>query len=365
MTAIFYIVLAVLIPAGIVVIYNYFAAPVIKIRTGEKSGEDLISVLIPARNEEKNISNCLKSVTGQDYPKLEILVLDDNSEDNTFREAEAFSKKDPRIKVLKGEPLPSEFTGKNWACHQLSQSASGKYLLFIDADVILEESVVSSAYQEVKRLNLGLLSVFPTQQMHSLGEWLIVPLMNWLLLTFLPLYLVYSNKSHSLAAANGQFMFFSRPAYDSAGGHYSINSSIVEDMVFVRQLKQKNIPVKTFLGGELVFCRMYNDFNSSFEGFSKNFYPGFGINPSAFLITLSILTFSFSLPIIMVFIDKIFILPLMLIILQRILISSKSGQHIVINLLFHPLQIIMLFLLGINSVIVSKKKNRQWKGRTF
>jgi chlorobactene glucosyltransferase len=243
--------------------------------------------------------------------------------------------------------------------------SSGKYLLFIDADVNLEKGVVLSAYKEVKELNLGLLSVFPAQQMKSLGEWLVVPLMNWLLLTFLPLHSVYYKKSHSLAAANGQFMFFSRPAYESAGGHYSINSSIVEDMVFARKLKQKNITVKTFLGGDLVFCRMYNDFNSSITGFSKNFYPGFGLNPIAFLTILLFLTFSFSFPIILVFIDKIFILPLILIIMQRILISVKSGQHVVINLLLHPLQIIMLFFLGINSVIVSKKKKRQWKGRTF
>lgn len=365
LTVIFYIVLAVLLPTGIIVIYNYFTASVIKTKSREKFGEELISVLIPARNEEKNISYCLTSVIEQDYSSLEILILDDNSEDNTYKEADAFSKKDKRIKVLKGKPLPEGFTGKNWACHQLSQSASGEHLLFIDADVILEKGAVISAFNEVKRLNLGLLSVFPTQQIKSAGEWQIVPLMNWLLLTFLPLYFVYSNKSHSLAAANGQFMFFKRSAYESAGGHYSMKSCIAEDIMFARQLKRNNFPVMTFLGGELVFCRMYNDFYSSFEGFSKNFYPGSGLNPSAFLITTAFITFCFSVPVIMAFINKIFILPLMLIILQRILVSERSGQHFLINLLFHPLQIIMLFILSINSVIVSKAKKRKWKGRVF
>ncbi len=365
MTTIFYIVLAVLFPTGIIVIYNYFTAPVIKINSGEKFGVDLISVLIPARNEENNIADCLLSILEQDYPGLEILVLDDDSDDNTYSVADALSKKDKRIKVIKGKPLPAGFTGKNWACHQLSQSARGKYLLFIDADVILENGAILSAFNQVIRLNLGLLSVFPTQKIRSAGEWIIVPLMNWLLLTFLPLYFVYSSKSHSLAAANGQFMLFKRSAYESIGGHYSMKSSIAEDIMFARQLKQNSFPVKTFLGGELVFCRMYSDFNSSFEGFSKNFFPGSGLNPSAFLIAASLITFSFGVPIIMVFIDKIFILPLMLIILQRILISYKSRQHVLINLLFHPLQIIMLFILGINSEIVSKTKKRKWKGRVF
>ncbi len=360
---ILYMIMAVLVITGTIVIFNYFTAPVMKIKPGEKSSGDLISVLIPARNEEKNIAACLQSITQQDYPNLEILILDDNSNDNTYREAAAFSKENKMIKVLKGKPLPAGFTGKNWACHQLSQSASGEYLLFIDADVTLERGAILSAIREVKRFKLGLLSVSPTQKINSAGEWLTVPLMNWLLLTFLPLKLVYSNKSPSLAAANGQFMFFKRSAYESIGGHYSLRSSIAEDLVFARQLKQNNLLVKTYLGGELVFCRMYRDFRNSFDGFSKNFYAGSGLNPVIFLLLTAFLSFCFTAPIIIVFIDKIFILPLMLIILQRILISDKSRQHVLINLLFHPFQMIMLFILGINSLTASKKKRRRWKGR--
>ncbi len=364
MMIILYIVLPVLIITGLIVIYNFFTAPVLK-NEWKGSGGDLISVLIPARNEEGNISNCLQSVIEQSYPNLEILVLDDNSEDNTYREAAAFSERDSRIKIFKGETLPEGFTGKNWACHQLSQSASGEYLLFIDADVILGKDSVLSAFNEIKRLNLGLLSVFPTQKINSAGEWLIVPLMNWLLLTFLPLYFIYSKKSHLLAAANGQFMFFGRSAYESTGGHLSLKSCITEDIVFARLLKQNNVAVKTYLGGELIFCRMYSGFETSFEGFTKNFFPGSGLGPFIFLILTTLLTFCFTVPILLVFISKIFIFPFMLIILQRILISIKSRQHILINLLFHTLQIIMLLILGINSVIVSKKKKRQWKGRIF
>ncbi len=362
---ILFTVLAVLIITGIIVIYNFFTAPVIRIKPGRSASEDLISILIPARNEENNISNCLQSVIEQDYPKMEILVLDDDSEDNTYCEAAALAEKDSRIKIFRGKPLPVGFTGKNWACHQLSQSSSGEYLLFIDADVILEKGSILSAFNEVKRLNLDLLSVFPSQNLRSAGEWLTVPLMNWLLLTFLPLYFVYSKKSPSLAAANGQFMFFKRSAYKSAGGHYSLKSSVAEDLAFARLLKQMNFLVKTYLGGELISCRMYHDFKGSFEGFSKNFFPGSGLNPFGFLFLTTFLTFCYYVPIVLVFFDKIFILPLMLIMLQRILISFKSRQNGLINLLFHPLQIIMLFILGINSVIVSKKKRRQWKGRTF
>ena len=363
MIIILYIVTPALLITGTVVLYNYFTAPILKINSGKSLQEDLISVLIPARNEENNISSCLRSVIEQNYTRLEILVLDDNSEDNTYVEASILANQDKRIKIIKGEPLPAGFTGKNWACHQLSQSASGEYLLFIDADVNLEKGSILSAFNEIKRLNLDLLSVFPTQNLKSAGEWLIVPLMNWLLLTFLPLYSVYSVKSPSLAAANGQFMFFGRSAYKSIGGHHSLKSSITEDVQFARSLKAKNFLVKTYLGGELISCRMYHDVRESFKGFSKNFYPGSGLTPYVFLILTVFLTFCFTIPFILVFSEKIFILPLMLVILQRILISIQSRQHVIINLLFHPLQIAMLLLLGINSVIAAKKKIRRWKGR--
>ncbi len=362
---ILFTVLAVLVITGTIVIYNYFTAPVLKNNSGSSPGEESISVLIPARNEEKNISNCLVSIMEQDYTNLEILVLNDNSEDSTYSEAAALSAEDDRIKIIDGKPLPAGFLGKNWACHQLSQSASGKYLLFIDADVRLEKGSIRAAFKEVKRLNLDLLSVSPSQVIKSAGEWLIVPLMNWLLLTFLPLQFVYSKKSSSLAAANGQFMFFNRKSYHSIGGHYSLHSSITEDLVFARKLKKNSLIVRTYLGGELVRCRMYESLKTAFEGFSKNFYPGSELKPFIFIILVAFLTFCFNIPLVLVFFNQIFILPLMLIILLRILISNMSRQHYLINLLFHPFQMIMLLILGINSVIVSKRKTRKWKGRIF
>lgn len=360
---ILYSIMTVLVITGIIVAYNYFTAPVLRVLRGTKPSEGLISVLIPARNEENNISNCLQSLTMQDYMNLEILVLDDNSEDGTFTAAAEFAEKDERIRIIKGEPLPAGFTGKNWACHQLSQSASGEHLLFIDADVTLEKNSITSAIGEFKKYNLDLLSVSPTQKINSSGEWLTVPLLNWVLLSFLPLQFVYSHKSHSLAAANGQFMFFKRSAYESTGGHHSLRSSIAEDLAFARRLKQNGFRVKTYLGGEFVYCRMYKDFRNSFEGFTKNFFPGSGLSRVIFISLISFLTFCFTFPFIMVFIDKIFILPLMLIILQRILISARSRQHVLINLLFHPFQMIMFFILGINSVAASMNKRRRWKGR--
>jgi chlorobactene glucosyltransferase len=194
-----------------------FTAPELKNISKHSDDQKLVSVLIPARNEEKNIEKCIKGVLSQDYQNKEIIVLDDCSTDKTYQIAFAFS--DKNIKVITGAPLPQNWLGKNWACNQLAQEANGEYLLFIDADVELKPEVISSAVFELEKSNAALISIFPTQIIKSFGEHFIVPLMNWLLLTFLPLKLVYASSSKSFVAANGQFMLWRKSDYFKLGKH--------------------------------------------------------------------------------------------------------------------------------------------------
>lgn len=362
---IFYAVLIVLIITGIIVICNFFTAPVITLSSISKLEKEMVSVLIPARNEESNIEKCLNNITNQSYENIEIIVLDDESDDNTYLYASRASHRDKRIRVVKGKPLPENFIGKNWACYQLSLLASGSYLLFVDADVTLQKDSIAAAINETEIYNLHLLSVFPSQKLYSLGEWLTVPLMNWLLLTFLPLKLVYSSDSRSFAAANGQFMLFDHEIYDQIGGHKALSKIITEDIEFVRLLKAKKYRVRTYLGGKLVHCRMYNGFPDSFRGFSKNFYPGFSLNPLIFLVMTVFLFICFNAPLFLTFSNVIFFPLLIIIFLQRIIISLISRQNVLINVLLHPFQMLLLLLLGVNSLIESKRRKRIWKGRTF
>lgn len=362
---IFYIITIVLSITTIIVVSNYITAPILKISAGTNENYELISVLIPARNEELNILKCLRGIMSQDYKNIEVIVLDDESDDKTYFYASEAAVMDERIKVFKGDPLPANFTGKNWACHQLSRLAKGRYLLFIDADVELEKGSINSAVSAMKKDNLNLLSVFPSQKLDTPGEWFLVPLMNWLLLTFLPLRFVYSSASPSFAAANGQFMLFERTAYDRTGGHKTVGNVVTEDIEFVRLLKKHKYVVKTYLGGKLVHCRMYSNFIDSVRGFSKNFYPGFNLHPVNFLTLVISLIICYNAPLIMIFTSSVFIPLVLIICLQRILISVISKQNPGINVLFHPIQMIMLLVLGINSLVLSKRQKRVWKGRTF
>ncbi len=358
---IFFLLLFPVILFLLIVLYNYFTAPRFKKQKVELSQVPLVSVLIPARNEEENITNCIESVLNQDYKNIEIIVCDDKSTDNT--EQKVLELNNPKIKLIKGKELPFGWLGKNWACHQLSKHASGEYILFIDADVRLEKNAVSFVINEVLKKDCKMLSCFSTQIINSFGEWLVVPLVNWLLLTFLPLKKVFSSKNENFVAANGQFVLFEMKKYFEIGGHEAVKNNVVEDMEFARILKSKGEKIITLLGNYVVNCRMYDSFADGLKGFSKNFYPGFKTNPSVFLILLITLFTLFVSPFILVFQNYFYLIHVFIIILIRMFISRMSNQNISFNVLLHPLQMIAMFFIGINSIYTTTTKKAEWKGR--
>jgi len=346
---------------SVISIYNFFTAPQLKMKGFEISNQKLVSILVPARNEEANIENCLKNILLQDYANTEIIVLDDNSNDRTFEIASSYNK--DKIKVINGDELPENWLGKNWACHQLSEASNGEYLLFIDTDVEIKRGAISTAIQQQRESNVGLLSVFPTQIMKTFGEYLIVPIMNWLLLTFLPLRFVFTSSNNLFVAANGQFMLWKRETYFSIGGHEAVKNKVVEDMELAKLCKKNNLKIKTLLGSDLVYCNMYNSFKDAYSGFLKNFYAGFSINPLLFFITILFLLLVFLLPFVVITISFYSFIPLILVLVTRIVVSIKSKQNWLINVFFHPVQMLLMFWIGIVSVIKFETNQLVWKQR--
>lgn len=339
---------------------NLISAPRLTLKQNFSMRQELVSILIPARNEEKNITDCINKCLDQSYPNKEIIVLNDNSTDSTKELLQKFSN---HIKIIDGAELPEGWLGKNWACHQLSLQAKGKYFLFIDADVRLNEKAVEAAINEINLSETGMLSVFPTQQIKSFSEWLIVPLMNWLLLGLLPLALVYKSKHKSFVAANGQFMLWRKDTYHSIGGHSAVKAKIVEDMEFARLCKLNGIKIKTLLGNELVFCRMYSNLGEAMNGFSKNFFPGFNINSFSFLIFVLLISIASVYPF---FAWNNFAnssILLIEVVLSRIFISLISKQNILINIFLHPVQMIFVLVVGFISVYKTHNKKLEWKER--
>ena len=353
----------------LVVLANLLTAPVMDVvsdtvKTGV-TGEEvpLVSVLVPARNEELTIGDCLASIGQQDYPRMEIMVLDDNSGDKTAGVVKDKMKADPRISMYRGEPLPGGWTGKNWACHQLAGKARGEYFLFMDADVRLAPYAVRGAMQKMTGKGLSLLSSFPGQVMVSPGEWLVVPLMDWLLLTFLPLVLVYRSRHTSFVAANGQFMLWNRKDYHEMGGHRSVGGMVVEDMELARLVKEKGKRMMTALGRSGVTCRMYDSMSAAVNGFAKNFFAGFNMHWMPFVLMVSFFLAVYLVPFFLLAMYPVFIMPVLLVLVQRLLLSLKNGQNPFWNILLHPVQMCLMGITGLYSVMAYKKGLLEWKDR--
>ncbi len=345
-----------------VALYNLITNPVLKYRT-RSDIRPLVSVLIPARNEEKILERMLYTVAQQTYRNIEIIVLDDQSEDRTRKIAESVAHIEPRLRVLTGKKLPDGWTGKNWACHQLSQEARGELLLFVDADVKLAPEAISCAVAAMNEKQASMLSIFPTQIMQSFGERLVVPLMNWLLLSFLPLRMVAGSSHPKFVAANGQFILIKRVSYKTIGGHKAVRDNVVEDMEIARSLKRAGDRIMTLLGGELISCRMYTGLENAVNGFTKNFYAGFNTSKTLFTPMLLLLLIVFLGPFVAVIENGLFVYPIILILLNRTFISIVSKQSLFYNTLLHPVQMLLMTIIGFRSIEAYSKGQIVWKGR--
>ncbi len=181
-----------------------------------------LSILIPARNEEANIAACVRSLVAQHYERLEVLVLDDLSEDATATIVtqlidELPSSQKGRLRLLHGTALPSGWAGKNFACHQLAQHARGDYLLFTDADTVHDPKTAATILTWMKRFSVQLLTGQPEYLFGSLGERLVLPALNFMNMTSLPVALVNLSKNPALVTGNGQLLCFERSAYTAIG----------------------------------------------------------------------------------------------------------------------------------------------------
>ncbi len=231
-----------------------------------------VSVLVPTRNEEENIVACLESLQRQDYPEFEVLVLDDNSTDRTAEFVSQIAAKDGRIRLIKGEPLPEGWAGKPFACYQLAEKARGSWLLFIDADTTHDASMLRSVMALALELKPSLLSGFPRQLAYSLPEKIVMPVLYFIITSWLPLWWLQRSKKPRPSFAVGQFLLFPREEYWRIGGHKVVSSRILEDVwlgVEVVRHAGRHIVVDL---SPVFSTRMYHDIKGMWEGFVKWIY---------------------------------------------------------------------------------------------
>ncbi len=357
-----YLIFFFLITRFAVTVFNFISNP--KLTGSLKEYSDFVSVLIPARDEELNILNLLESIRNQDYRNYEVIVLDDNSSDNTLALCRIFCETDNRFKVISGKELPNDWLGKNFACFQLASQAKGDFLMFLDADEIVENGLINNSLHRMKLNKLSLLSLFTNQLMLTWGELMVVPLMHFILLNLLPLRLVRLSASPAFSAASGQFMLFEAVNYRENQWHAQVKHKVVEDIEIMKLIKSSGYKGEALLANGFIYCRMYKNFREAMNGFSKNLLAGFNNNvPGLFLyIFLVVLA---PLAIIGFLSTELLLFALSLIFLSRVMVSLLAGQNVWLNILLHPLQLFCLIIIAGMSVKKHLTKTIFWKGRNI
>jgi chlorobactene glucosyltransferase len=259
-----------------------------------------LSVLIPARNEEKNIAACVESLCAQDYPgRLEILVLDDGSEDRTGEIVAAIAQQDSRVRVIRGGELLPGWKGKPNALRQLKEVATGELLLLTDADCIFYPGALAGAVRHREKVGADCLSLKPYLECGTFWEHVMLPLQYFLVFAMLPIPCVGGTKNAAFAAANGAFLLLPAKTYDALGGHEAVKGEMAEDVKFAQYVKLRGYKLVYGDGTTTYKVRMYDSLNGIYNGFSKNLFPAMDrslpvlIGWCLFLITTQVVPFLF------------------------------------------------------------------------
>jgi chlorobactene glucosyltransferase len=290
----------------------------------------LVSVLIPMRNEENNAQVCLEHLRNQLYKNYEILVLNDNSTDNTAAILERIAEEDERVKIFNGATLPDDWYGKPFALHQLTAHAKGEILLFTDADTIHTPASISWAVTNMQYLKADMISGYIGQYFKSFGEIITVPLMFYLTGFVIPLFLNRFFKFTEFSVAIGQYIAIKKDVLKAIGGYEAFRKKTTEDIYMSRYVKKMGYSTRFLNITEYVNCRMYEGYHAAVEGMGKNVFDFLGKNTLViFLMAIGVFFFLF------------FPFPL---IIGCVITGSEWTFHILIVNILYTLTWLFMFL---------------------
>jgi len=357
----------------------------VPVSDAESPTDPLVSVLVPARNEERAISACITALLAQTYPHCEILVLDDASSDRTAAIVADLAATHPRLRLLRGAPLPAGWFGKSFACMQLAQAAHGDYLLFTDADVTLAPRTVAQVLALARKHRLGLVTAIPQHRATTFGERLVLPLVAFAVLTLLPVPLANRLRTPALSAGMGPFLFFQRSAYLASGGHAAVRDQVLEDVHLARRAKAAGARVWLVDGTGTITIRMYHSFAEVWRGFSKNLFAFYGYSLPAALLAISANMLLYVAPPLLLVAAILRRRPLRQLaplaaetalgLGMRLALAVRFGDSI-ISALLHPLGMLVQVAITLNSVRWSRRPVAhgqpgtgrgyiEWKGRIY
>ena len=347
-------------------------------RRGRVDGrsDDRVSVLVPARNEQATIEACIRAIVDNGDRVHEIVVCDDQSTDATPSILKRLHSEIPHLRVIRGRELPEGWVGKPHACHQLAEAASGDGLVFVDADTMLEPSAVARVLSLMSPATGGrrasIVTAVPQQRMETFFERLVMPLLVMTYTSWLPLFLVSASQNPRFVAANGQLLAVREPAYDRLGGFAAVANEIVDDVTFCRRAKERGEKVVFADGSLMASCRMYTSASGVWDGFSKNIYEGIGGTRWALALVIGLHLAVFVAPYVALGLALMGMTALWTPavvgvganVLLRAVLALRFGQPPE-GVLLHPLSVLVLCAIAVNSYRWSVRGRLTWAGRTY
>ena len=332
-----------------------------------------VSVCVPARNEERNIEAIVRCALANQAVDVEVLVYDDQSTDATPRILESLRREDARVRAVPTQPLPKGWNGKQWGCERMGRAARTEWLLFTDADVRLAPDCLGRAVAEARRLDAALLSTIPREETGSPLERLVVPLIHWMLFSWLPMPRMRTTNDPATSAGCGQFLLVRSDAWEAAGGHAAFRDSMHDGIKLPRNVRRAGFHTDLYDGGESVSCRMYRNAGETWRGFTKNAYEGLGSPVVLAVFTLleaaGILLPWIWLPIAIARGET----PLGPTVLASFAVAAQLFQRTILARRFaqpwecvalHPVTIALLLAIQWRSWWLHLTKRRAWRGRT-
>ena len=341
--------------------------------TSVNTNRPAVSVLIPARDEERNIAATLAAVLASRDIEFEVIVLDDDSADATAQIVEHFAKGDSRVRLEKAPSLPAGWCGKQHACHILAGRARHSLLVFLDADVRLAPDALSRIATFVQESGARLVSGVPRQELGTFSDHLLLPLIHFVLLGFLPLTIMRQRgSSPSCSAGCGQLLVAEREAYFASGGHAAFRNQMHDGLKLPRAFRAAGFRTDLFDATDVATCRMYRTDADVWRGLSKNAVEGLAapktIVPMTFALFggqvlpfLLLATANFLPPAARI----VSACAVALVLLPRLL-SIRRFEHSLGSALLHPFGILALLAIQWHAFVRQLVgKPAEWKGRRY
>ncbi|HEX2203809.1 MAG TPA: glycosyltransferase family 2 protein, partial [Longimicrobium sp.] len=331
-----------------------------------------VSVLVPARNEARNIVRCLRAVLAGDQRPYEVIVYDDGSTDGTYDVVAQVAEMDPVVRVVRGGELPPGWVGKPYACHRLAEAATGEVLVYLDADTFATPTLLARIGSVMETYRADVVSAAPRQVMVSLMEQIVIPLLHLSYLAWLPLPLVWRTRDPRFLVANGQVLALRRDALERAGGWEAVRADVVDDMAICRRVKASGGRVVFADGHQMATCRMYEGRVQVWHGFSKNLYEGLGGRPLILLFVILLYAGVFVAPYVALYFAMTgrgyLAGAATLGVLANVAIRAAMAarlRHPSNGVIVHPVSALWFVAIAVNSFRWSRSGRIAWRGRVY